>query len=316
LNFGVSGGNVNDRTNRFCCSGTLGALVSDSAGVLYVLSNNHVLGRGDQANPGEDISQPGLIDNNCQIPTLVADFTLAPELEPSNVDAAIAQLRPGQMDETGEIQDIGIPSSVVATPSVGMSVAKSGRTTGLTTGTISSINTTVSVQYTARCGGGKRFTVNYTGQVVIGPGNFSAGGDSGSLIVTNNSAHQPVALLYAGSSTSTIGNPADEVLNRLGAELGRTVSFVGTGNAAIFDTLASNSPTQQDMESANAAKMRHEQEFMSLPNVIGVGVGGDTSGESAIVVYVDRTRGRGPALPARVDNIKVLVVFTDPFVAF
>ena len=47
---------------------------------------------------GEDITQPGLIDNNCQIPTIVADFTVAPQLGPSNVDAAIAQLRPGAMD--------------------------------------------------------------------------------------------------------------------------------------------------------------------------------------------------------------------------
>src|SRR5512145_3526340 len=100
LNFGVSGGNVNDTTRRFCCSGTLGALLQDGSGIFYILSNNHVLGRSDQASPGEDISQPGLIDNNCQIPTIVADFTLAPELEPSNVDAAIAQLRPGAMDTT------------------------------------------------------------------------------------------------------------------------------------------------------------------------------------------------------------------------
>jgi hypothetical protein len=316
LNLGVSGGNVNDRTNRFCCSGTLGALVRDNTGVLYILSNNHVLGLSGQANPGDDISQPGLIDTNCQANTIVADFTVAPELEPSNVDAAIAQLRSGEMNQTGEIEDIGVPSSTVATPSVGMSVAKSGRTTGFTTGTISSINTTVNVQYTARCGGGKRFTVNYTGQVVIGGAGFSAGGDSGSLIVTNNSSHNPVALLYAGSSSTTIGNPAGEVLTRLSAALGRTVSFVGTGSASVFDTLASNSPIQQDVDSANAAKERHEQEFMLIPGVIGMGVGGDTSGESAIVVYIDRTRGRIPALPARVDNIKVLFVLTDPFVAF
>lgn len=317
LNFGVSGGNVNDRTNRFCCSGTLGALVTDNTGALYILSNNHVLGLSGQANPGDDISQPGLIDNNCQIPTIVADFTVAPELEPSNVDAAIAQLRSGQMDATGEIQDIGVPSSIVAAPAVGMSVAKSGRTTGLTTGTISSINTTVNVQYTARCGGGKRFTVNYTNQVVIGPGNFSAGGDSGSLIVTNNSSHQPVALLYAGSSTTTIGNPAGEVLTRLSAALGRTVSFVGTNQSSIFDTLASNSAIQQDVDSANEVKMRHERSFMSLPGVIGMGIGDDGSGGSAIVVYIDQTAaGRRPVLPARVDNIKVVVVLTDPFVAF
>jgi hypothetical protein len=316
LNFGVSGGNINDRTNRFCCSGTLGALVKDNNGVLYILSNNHVLGLSGQANPGDAISQPGLIDNNCVTPPIVADFTVAPELEPSNVDAAIAQLRSGQMDETGEIEDIGVPSSVVATPAVAMSVAKSGRTTGFTTGTITSINTTVNVQYTARCGGGKRFTVNYTNQVVIGGAGFSAGGDSGSLIVTNNSGHNPVALLYAGSSTTTIGNPAGEVLTQLSSALGRTVSFVGPNLSPASDTLASNTPTQQDLESANAVKERREREFMSIPGVIGVGVGRDNLGENAIVVYIDRTRGPRPVLRERVDNIKVLFVLTDPIVAF
>src|SRR5262249_38413329 len=153
--FGVSGGNVNDITKRFCCSGTLGSLVTDGAN-SYVLSNNHVLGLSGQASAGDDISQPGLIDNNCQIPIIVADFTAAPQLG-SNVDAAVAQLRPGLMDATGFIEDIGIPSSRVASPAVGMSVAKSGRTTGFTMGTIASINTSVSVQYQRSCGQGKKF---------------------------------------------------------------------------------------------------------------------------------------------------------------
>jgi hypothetical protein len=310
LNFGVSGGNVNDSTNRFCCSGTLGALVRDSSNTLYILSNNHVLGRSDQANPGEDVSQPGLIDNNCQIPTIVADFTLAPELEPSNVDAAIAQLRPGAMTPDGFIEDIGVPSSIVAAPSVGMSVAKSGRTTGFTTGSITAINATVNVQYTTRCGGGKRFTVNYTNQVVIGPGNFSAGGDSGSLIVTQNTS-QPVALLYAGSSTTTIGNPAGQVLNALSASLGSTVSFVGTTQASVFDTLASDSPSREDMERANEVKERHVGALMKLRGVHGVGVGFG----GRIVIYLDWTAGRMSDLPPNLDGVRVDVMRTDPIVA-
>src|SRR6266571_9543582 len=63
--FGSSGGNINDISKAFCCSGTLGSLVKDSSNVQYILSNNHVLADADQASPGEDISQPGLIDNNC-----------------------------------------------------------------------------------------------------------------------------------------------------------------------------------------------------------------------------------------------------------
>ena len=100
---------------------------------------------------GDDISQPGLIDSNCAVSTVVADFTLAPALT-SNVDCAIAQLRAGQMDGTGFIEDIGTISSVVKTPTVGLSVAKSGRTTGFTTGTISSVSTTVTVSYPTTCG--------------------------------------------------------------------------------------------------------------------------------------------------------------------
>src|SRR5215210_5771676 len=133
LHLGVSGGNVKDISRRYCCSGTLGSLVQDNNNVKYILSNNHVLAIGDKALVGDDISQPGLIDSNCQVSTVVADFTVAPKLG-SNVDAAIAQLRTGQMDATGYIEDIGIPSSNVKNPAVGLAVAKSGRTTGFQTG--------------------------------------------------------------------------------------------------------------------------------------------------------------------------------------
>lgn len=53
------------------------------------------------------------------------------------------------------------------------------------------------------CGSGKKFLVTYTNQIVINSSTFSAGGDSGSLIVsnTNPSCRQPVALLYAGAVT-------------------------------------------------------------------------------------------------------------------
>jgi hypothetical protein len=173
--------------------------VQDNQGVQYILSNNHVVGLSGRATAGDDISQPGLIDSNCQVATVVADFTVAPGLN-TGVDAGIAQLRPGQMNSTGSIEDIGTISSVVREPTVGLQVQKSGRTTGHTTGTISSINATVSVRYSNECGknGGTLFT--FTNQVVVGSSTFSAGGDSGSLIVTTGNCPQPVALLFAGSS--------------------------------------------------------------------------------------------------------------------
>src|SRR5215471_17598913 len=65
ISLGTSGGNVHDLTHRFCCSGTLGALVADTSNTQFILSNNHVLADTDTATPGDDISQPGLADLGC-----------------------------------------------------------------------------------------------------------------------------------------------------------------------------------------------------------------------------------------------------------
>jgi hypothetical protein len=320
--FGVSGSNVKDITRAYCCGGTLGSLVTDGT-TKYVLSNNHILARQDKATPGENISQPGLIDNGCQPATIVADFTAAPKLG-SNVDAAIAQLRDSLMDTSGYIEGIGTISSVKKAPSVGLAVEKSGRTTGTTRGTISSVNTSVKVQYQIRCGSGKKYIISYTNQVVINGSGFSAGGDSGSLIVSNTSTcHQPVGLLYAGSSTDTIANPIGEVLNKVGNALGHSVSFVG-GTCTSSPAQAAQ-PTgaeglqlpDQAVEHASRILEQHRHDLMSHPGVLGTGVGASDSGnEAVVVVYVDKTAGAQAQLPAQVDGVPVKVHFTDPFVAF
>jgi len=49
---------------------------------------------------------------------------------------------------------------------------------------------------------------------MVSGGSFSASGDSGSLIVNSQTA-QPVALLFAGNSTTTVGNPIQPVLAAL-----------------------------------------------------------------------------------------------------
>ena len=59
VQLGTSGGNIHDASRRFCCSGTLGSLVT-KGGVQYILSNNHVLADADAATVGDAISQPGL----------------------------------------------------------------------------------------------------------------------------------------------------------------------------------------------------------------------------------------------------------------
>jgi len=321
MHFGVSGGNVNDITHAFCCSGTLGSLVA-AGGTQYILSNDHVLARQDQAAPGEDISQPGLIDNGCRPATIVADFTKAVLLG-NNVDCAIAAVRAGQMDSTGFIEGLngtgGQPSSSIATPSVGMAVQKSGRTTGHTTGTINSTNTSVSVQYQKNCGSGRKYTISYTNQVVINSTTFSAGGDSGSLILTNTSCAHPVALLFAGSSTDTIGNPISAVLSAL-AGAGYSVSFVGqncTGPSSPQSGAQSFQLPQQALDRANGVLEQHRFDLMSRPAVLGVGLGAlEDNSAPAIVVYVDKTSPTTPQLPAQIDNVPVRIIMTDPFIAF
>ena len=319
-NYGVSGSNVKDITSAFCCGGTLGSLLT-SGTTLYILSNNHILARQDQASPGENISQPGLIDNGCQPATTVAHYSTAPKLG-SNVDAAIAQLISGQMNSTGSIQGIGTISSVVKAPAVGLAVEKSGRTTGTTTGTIGSTNTSVNVQYQIRCGQGKKYTISYTNQIVINSSSFSAGGDSGSLIVTSSSCHQPVGLLFAGSSSSTIANPIGEVLSKIGTALGHSVSFVG-GTCTSTSTVAQPSGgqglelPQQAIDHAGRILEQNRHDLMSKPGVLGVGLGAlEDNSQAAVIVYVDKTSSAKPQLPERVDNVAVRVIFTDPFIAY
>jgi hypothetical protein len=319
MNFGVSGGNVNDITSAFCCSGTLGSLVHAGT-TQYILSNDHVLARQDKATPGEDISQPGLVDTGCQPATIVANFTRAVKLG-NNVDCAIAQVKAGTMNSTGSIQGIGAISSVIKAPSIGLGVEKSGRTTGTTTGTVGSINTSVNVQYQIRCGQGKKYVISYTNQVVVNSTGFSAGGDSGSLIVTNNSCHQPVALLFAGSSSDTIANPIGEVLSKLGGGL----SFVGgtcsttTSSAQMqgqSDVQSFDLP-QQAIDHASRVLEQNRHDLMSRPGVLGVGLGAtEDNSAPAIVIYVDQTSSDQPQLPQQIDRVPVRIKFTDPFIAY
>ena len=322
--FGTSGGNINDITKKFCCSGTLGALVSDGS-ALYILSNNHVLARANQAAIGEDVSQPGLIDNNCQPGTIVADVAAFPELGTTNVDAAIATLRPGAMDARGTIMDIGPPDETITAPSVGLGVAKSGRTTGLTTGTIGVVNATVNVQYQLNCGQGKKFVITYLNQIIISGASFSAGGDSGSLITTSSSSHNPVGLLFAGSSTITVANPIGEVLSRVGSALGRPVSFdlphggrgggrggpAGTATQTVSATLAATEAAR-----GNRAKEKHAGRLMTDPAILAVGIGEDPDqpGRAAVIVFAHRGQARG-AIARELDGVRTHVVETDPIVA-
>ena len=323
---GTSGGNVNNISRAFCCSGTLGSLVTKNS-VNYILSNNHILADSDTGSVGDNISQPGLVDVGCNASqtNTVAHLSQSIPLGTQNVDAAIAQVVGGAVDPGGAILDFGStanssapPASSTATPTISMTVAKSGRTTGLTCASISSTNTNVNVQYQRGCGKGKKFVISYVNQVVINSSSFSAGGDSGSLIVAQATA-EPVALLYAGSSTTTIGNPIQDVINALG------VSFVGGANHGVSgcpaggtaSATAAREPMPGSMGRAVLAKEKHADRLMQDPAVLGVGVGADPDdpNQSVVVIYLEQGRAHAP-VPAQLDGVRTHVIRTDEFRAY
>jgi hypothetical protein len=230
---GTSGGSILDQDGAFCCGGTLGALVQDGDGVQHVLSNNHILARTNRASLGEDVVQPGRIDVGCaQVSAdVVADLSAYVPISftaDNQVDAAMAQVRAGAVSANGAILDVGVPSATPLAPSVGLGVKKSGRTTGLTTGTITATDVTVTIGYTKKCSpGGRTMAARFINQFRVDSGAFSGDGDSGSLIVENVPTEaRPVGLLFAGSSNSTLANPVAAVLSAL------DVTMVGSAPVA------------------------------------------------------------------------------------
>ncbi len=231
IQLGTSGGWSKDLANGFCCGGTIGALVS-IGGVQHVLSNYHVFeadivpgGNGIVAMTGDPVIQPGLIDVNCNVTgaQTVATLVKKSSLPGSNVDCSVAQVVPGMVDRKGKILEIGVISKTTVPAAINQKVKKSGRTTGLTTSTVSGLNGTISVTYENECAGGTAFTKTFTGQILVTSSvsnPFISGGDSGSLMVEDKrKGPHAVGLLYASSTTLAIAQPIDEVLAFLGATL-------------------------------------------------------------------------------------------------
>jgi hypothetical protein len=206
---------------------------------VYALSNNHVYADINQAELGDNVLQPGSYDGGLDpgdaIGTLHAYepirlcyywwFWLICE-QTNTMDAAIALSSEDKLSCSTPDDGYGTPGSAIHSaygdPDIigdenldqllGLGVKKYGRTTGQTVGAVDAINASVNVCYDQECSNVARFT----DQLIITPGGFSGGGDSGSLIVTHDEANTPVALLFAGSDTNTIANRIDLVLNHFG----------------------------------------------------------------------------------------------------
>jgi hypothetical protein len=312
----------------------LGALLF-GGGKKYILSNNHVLGLLGHGQKGDPVSQPGLVDTQCSPRRVVAKLTFAAPIT-DNVDAAAAELIGDSMDPTGEIIGMGVPVGEGVRPTEEMPVKKSGRTTNITHGKIQSV-ANIKVSYKDGCRGVTQSVVPFTDQILIESqdGNpFADTGDSGSLVVTENG--EPVGLLFAAnatiaasnatlsgsSATLSAANPIKEVLAKLSTGLGSNLTF----HPPVSNTTGANrASTFQAVELGTQLSGRFEtsaqvfNEFMSEPNVVGVGIGGP-SDQPELILYVQKALSvdvleqKGFSVQgAQYEGMKVRIITTEPF---
>jgi hypothetical protein len=352
---GSSGGNNNDydtQNNQIldCCGGTLGALIQNSSHTQYLLSCNHVLARSDQASTGEPIIQPGLIDDDCEptngnppgteTPVGVLTAWLPLSSSSTNADAAIAAVNSGAVSSTGAIMELGLPQgngTLAAAPpgisstngngengTINMTVAKSGRTTGLTCANISAVSLEVQVSYFKNCEETEPYlTKTYTNQIAIEANQFSDAGDSGSLVVDASNA-EPVGLFFAGGVTNTgvsegVANPVTTVLAELNAQENTTYTFVGTtdhpvsclnyGNATAT---AAQGTKLSDAQAVLAQQALTQARMLINPSagILGAATGksSDHAGEATVILYVDQSMN--VTAPQKVNGVRTEVIPT------
>jgi hypothetical protein len=217
LTGGISIGPCRPVDNRVW-GGTLGAMVVDNAtGKPMALSNFHVLCVDKSWSDGDPIAQPARTDGGtCPIDEVAV---LKRAVLGGQVDCAAAELSSRQTDwEVIEIGKVNGSNKAV----VGETVRKRGRTTGLTYGTVDTVDLTVNLDFGHGIG-----SIELTNQIGIKPdpirsAKFGDSGDSGSVII--NDANEVVGLYFAGDPANPYGlaNPIDAVLTALNVTIPAT----------------------------------------------------------------------------------------------
>ena len=207
-------------------AGTLGCFVrARSGGGLHILSNNHVLADENQALIGDAILQPGAFDGGQNPKDVIGKLAKFEELRWDGVnfvDCAIASINDGIKANVRKLEGLGSLAGVgPAFLDAGAKTAKVGRTTGLTRGRVTAFELdNVVVGYDL---GNLRFD-NQIEIEGVEDGPFSQGGDSGSVIINEES--KAVALLFAGGDQGgangqglTYASPIQTVLDALDVEM-------------------------------------------------------------------------------------------------
>ncbi|MFD1827571.1 MULTISPECIES: hypothetical protein [Mumia] len=198
-------------------AGTLGAIVVDNdTGDALALSNYHVFcvneGWHEPAR-SRQIVQPSLVDN-----PITARF-IGPILRGTlgkNVDAAVAHLQGWYTSWVCEVQDIGVLTGT-ADATLGLSVRKRGRTTGLTHGRVDGLHTSTTIDFGH--GVGKVTLSDQISIAAVDPSpTFAGPGDSGSVVVDDHG--RVIGLLFAGGGSAGLSTPIRRVLDVMNVRLG------------------------------------------------------------------------------------------------
>ena len=221
--FTTNRGQLYERRKRIACgsscapsgrqyAGTLGALVrkKGSPKTVYALSNNHVFADCNHTAVGQPILSPSGTDGRpgirapreiCRHSEMVELRSGEPSLvAPCREDVAIAEITDADLVSSwqGDEQQGYDTPTAIAEPKTGLKVKKFGRTTGLTSGTMQSEQVRTDIPYEAQF---FRALVWFQGVWVIRSNDgepFALGGDSGSLVVTED--HKAaVGLIFAAS---------------------------------------------------------------------------------------------------------------------
>lgn len=197
-------------------AGTLGALVRDTTGALFGLSNNHVTGGCNHSGVGLPIVAPGVAD---VAPNGLNPFTLGLHARvlpyvlgtsgnvdiSNNTDAAIFTISDAITVSSFQGDKFDTPVGVAA-PVEGMRVAKIGRTTGYTEGTVVGRMLRPIAMRANSTRNGFEASIWFPGVFVVhgDPLEFSSAGDSGSLVVSLNDdgSRSAVGLVFCGGPDS------------------------------------------------------------------------------------------------------------------
>jgi hypothetical protein len=209
---------------------------------------------------------------------------------------------------SSEILGLGQPNTALGTPAIGMAVTKSGRTTGVTTGTVLAVNSTVNVSY-GSCG-----TATFVGQVLTSA-RLGDSGDSGSVVLEQGT-NTPVGLYFAGSAFSGVMNPILDVYLALRVFVD-TDSPPAMPSVAELQQQAARARVDARIQALKLIQARHEVRLLSIPGVRGVGIGSNAAGDDlALMVFCEKLTDRlRKALPTEIEGRSVRLIETGSFFA-